>query len=207
MKVLLATKNRGKAEEFQELLRPFGWEIVTLDAFPGYEPPQETGQTFCENAAIKAVAAAQALGLPTLADDSGLEVDALDGAPGVYSARFAGPQATDEENNRLLLRKLAECPAEAPRKARFVCCLALAWPDGNVWTFTGEVRGEIVDHPTGTRGFGYDPLFWCPEIGKTFGEASAEEKNRVSHRRRALEALIRHLQAETRRDSALDWNE
>ncbi|MBX6396085.1 MAG: XTP/dITP diphosphatase [Alicyclobacillaceae bacterium] len=207
MKVLLATKNRGKAGEFQELLRPFGWELITLDAFPGYEPPQETGHTFCENAAIKAVAAARTLGLPTLADDSGLEVDALGGAPGVYSARFAGPRATDEENNRLLLAKLAECSAETPRTARFVCCLALAWPDGNVQTFTGEVRGRIVDRPSGTRGFGYDPLFWCPEIGKTFGEASAEEKNSVSHRRRALEALIRHLQTEVRRDSALDWSD
>ncbi|MDI3256530.1 MAG: RdgB/HAM1 family non-canonical purine NTP pyrophosphatase [Kyrpidia sp.] len=198
MDIVLATKNRGKAKEFDELLRPLGWRVSTLDSFARYEPPPENGATFCDNASSKAKAAAEALGLPALADDSGLEVEALGGRPGVYSARFAGPEATDEENNRLLLAELAHSGIPGPWKARFVCCLALAWPNDHVRTFLGEVRGWIVDRPRGKEGFGYDPLFWCPELGRTFGEASPAEKNRVSHRRKAMEALARDLGARGR---------
>lgn len=193
MKLVVATTNPGKRKEIEVLLAPLGWEIVSLNEFSEYNPPQETGRTFCENAVIKARAAAMALGLPAVADDSGLEVDALAGRPGVYSARFAGPGATDEENNRLLLARLADCPPHVPRTARFVCCLALAWPGGRVETFSGVVEGRVLEAPRGSSGFGYDPLFWSPELGKTFGEATPEEKNRVSHRRRALDRLVAYL--------------
>nr|WP_276716264.1 RdgB/HAM1 family non-canonical purine NTP pyrophosphatase [Kyrpidia tusciae] len=191
--VVLATHNKGKVREFREMLRPLGWDVFPLNAFPGYVPPPETGATFCENALIKARDAAERLGLPALADDSGLEVEALEGRPGVFSARFAGFGATDEENNRLLLAELERSPAPPPWAARFVCCLAWVEPSGETHTFHGETRGWILAQPRGSGGFGYDPLFWSPELQQTFGEAPPEAKNRVSHRKRALEALVQAL--------------
>lgn len=154
----------------------------------------ECGETYAENALLKARAALAATGLPSLADDSGLEVDSLSGAPGVRSARFAGPQATDEDNNRLLLARLADVPA-ARRTARFVCVAALALPAGEPVVTRGEVEGRILIAPRGSRGFGYDPLFYYEPFGSTFGEADSAAKNQVSHRGQAFRAMAAEVRA------------
>lgn len=199
MKLVLATSNPGKVREMAQHLAGLGLEVVSLAELGAAQIP-ETGKTFRENAELKAVAAAKATGLWALAEDSGLEVDALGGAPGVYSARYAGEGADDEENNRKLLRELEG--VEWPRRtARFRTVMVLASPRGEVWAVEGACEGIIVHEPRGSGGFGYDPLFWAPELGKTFAEASPEEKDRVSHRGRALRqmiALIRALAAEGR---------
>lgn len=199
MKLVLASSNPGKVREMAQHLAGLGLEVVSLAELGAAQIP-ETGKTFRENAELKAVAAAKATGLWALAEDSGLEVDALGGAPGVYSARYAGEGADDEENNRKLLRELEG--VEWPRRtARFRTVMVLASPRGEVWAVEGACEGIIVHEPRGSGGFGYDPLFWAPELGKTFAEASPEEKDRVSHRGRALRqmiALIRALAAEGR---------
>jgi len=199
VKLVLATSNPGKVREMAQHLAGLGLEVVSLAELGAAQIP-ETGKTFRENAELKAVAAAKATGLWALAEDSGLEVDALGGAPGVYSARYAGEGADDEENNRKLLRELEG--VEWPRRtARFRTVMVLASPRGEVWAVEGACEGIIVHEPRGSGGFGYDPLFWAPELGKTFAEASPEEKDRVSHRGRALRqmiALIRALAAEGR---------
>jgi len=178
------------------MLEPLGITLVGMDAFPDAEPPEETGSTFAENALLKARYAAQISGMPSLADDSGLSVDSLGGEPGVYSARFAGPDAGDGENNRELLRRMSGLIPEK-RKAGFVCVLALVLPDlqGNESerTWRGESRGVILDHPRGENGFGYDPLFLSDDLGVTFAEAKDMDKNRVSHRGRAIQAMLDDL--------------
>lgn len=186
MKLYAATSNPGKLREFQ-FAAGDGVEIVPA---PATDPPEETGATFEENAALKArVYSARAGGL-LFAEDSGIEVAALHGAPGVYSARFAGPNATDEDNNRKLIDSLR---GSADRRARYVCVIALA-EDGHVAAaFRGEVEGEIVDEPRGANGFGYDPHFFYPAFGATFAEVSPERKFEVSHRRRALDQLFAWL--------------
>ncbi len=184
-KFVLASHNQKKTLEIRDIIAPMGIELLNLADFPGAPIPEETGDTFRANAVIKAEAACAFTRLPCLADDSGLLVDALGGAPGVYSARFAGRHASDRDNNLLLLEKLAEIP-DKRRTARFECVIAVAIPKGATRTFCGETRGRILTAPRGTGGFGYDPLFLSDELGLTFGEAPGELKNRISHRSRAL---------------------
>lgn len=188
MKVVLATKNRGKAVEIGRILEGSGVEIISLEGFPDVALPPETGKTMRENALLKARAVAKATGLPALADDSGLEVDFLDGAPGVYSARYSGEKATDEENYRKLLREL-EGVAQGKRTARFRCAIALVGFDKDEHLFEGVFEGHITEAPRGGNGFGYDPVFLVPGTGKTSAELTPDEKNRISHRAKALDEL------------------
>jgi len=188
-KIVLASGNRHKLEEIQTMLKDFGFELVTMkDAGYGDEDIIEDGDTFEANSMIKALAVHKKLGFASLADDSGLMVDVLGGAPGVYSARFAGEPKSDENNNRLLLEKLAEIPDER-RTARFVTVLTLIMENGDVLTARGEVEGIIGHAPKGVNGFGYDPLFFVPHLNKTFAELTSDEKNALSHRGNALVAL------------------
>lgn len=182
--LLIATHNQGKLREYRALLADLPLTVVNLDEAGIAFDVDETGTTFAENALLKARAYAQATGLLTWADDSGLEVDALDGAPGVYSARYAGPGASDEDRYRKLVRELAAMPA-APRTARFRCVVALVTPDGQAYTTDGTCEGEIIDEPRGSHGFGYDPVFFLPELDQTMAELPPEVKNRISHRGRA----------------------
>ena len=185
MRVIVATGNKGKLLEFREALEPLGWE---LDVAPrGIPMPMEDGTTYEENSLIKAAGICHATRTAALADDSGLEVAALNGAPGVYSARF-GMVHTDLERNLYLLDLLRDTPG--PRRARFVSVITLAFPNGHVEAYRGEVEGELLEGPRGSSGFGYDPLFYYPELGKTFAELSTAEKRHVSHRGRALDKLL-----------------
>jgi XTP/dITP diphosphohydrolase len=186
--IYCATSNPGKLREFQ--LAAADFDIRPLTAKP--EPPEETGVTFEENAALKAVYYSRFAAGPLFADDSGLEVDALGGAPGVHSARYAGPDATDAGNNALLLKRLRTA---TNRAGRFVCAIALAEQGQLIRTFRGAVEGLILDAPRGTGGFGYDPLFYHEPFGCTFGEASLEDKMRASHRAQALDAMFAFLRA------------
>jgi len=181
--IVLATKNRNKVAEFEKLLQGYPVTITSLADYGPLPPVVEDGATFDDNAYKKSSHYARVLGLPALADDSGLVVDALDGAPGVRSARYAGEEATDEDNVRKLLEEMA---GKQDRKARFVCVLSLATPGGPALTWEASCEGEITEEPRGGGGFGYDPVFYSPELGKTFAEASMEEKNAVSHRGRAM---------------------
>lgn len=184
-KLVLASHNAKKAAELREIVAPLGFEVLTLADFPGTPEPEETGETFEENAIIKANSALAFTGLPSLADDSGLMVDALDGAPGVYSARFAGAAADDAANNALLLEKLKDTPPDR-RTARFVSVVAFARPRKEPLLFRGECEGFILNELRGAGGFGYDPLFFSADLHKSFAEASGADKNRISHRGRAL---------------------
>ena len=195
---LLATRSAGKLRELEPLIANAGIEVVTLERAGIPEVPDESAieafSTFEENALAKARYFLRVSGLPTLADDSGLEVDALDGNPGVRSKRWSGRHdltglALDEANNGELLRALHGATL---RRARYVCVAALATADGEL-TRRGEVQGEILEHPRGSGGFGYDPLFFATELAKTFGEASLIEKERVSHRGRAFRELLRAM--------------
>lgn len=186
MKFVFASHNKGKIQEVQEILAPFGIEIEPIPAdFPEIE---ENGTSFEENAEIKARAVCQATGLPAVADDSGLTVDALDGFPGIHSARWAGPEANDHDRNQLLLEKLLSVPEEQ-RGAQFVCVAACVFPDGRELAVRGQCRGTILGEEHGSGGFGYDPVFCVPEYGCTFGELASDVKNSISHRARAFTAL------------------
>lgn len=189
--LLVATTNKGKIREFAELLKPLGLEVVSPADFPGPVPEvEETGETFEANAALKARAYAEHYKLPALADDSGLAVDALNGAPGVYSARYGGPDASDADNVRKLLDALKDVP-DSKRQGAFVCVLCLALPGGSEKLFRGECRGVIAREPKGTGGFGYDPLFIHPDFGgRSFAEIAKDEKNRVSHRAEAVRKFV-----------------
>jgi XTP/dITP diphosphohydrolase len=188
LKLVIASSNPGKIREFRDALRRLDIDLLSA-ADVGLGPfPEETGASYEENALMKAGFAALGSGLPALADDSGIEVDALDGAPGIYSARFGGPM-TDGERLAHLLQKIRKVPRGA-RSASFVCTVVLATPGGEVVTFTGECRGEILQGPHGEGGFGYDPIFYSPELGKSFAQANTEEKARVSHRGRALRNFL-----------------
>lgn len=189
--MVVATTNRGKIREIEALLGGLGWDLRSQASFGVLEGVVEDEPTYAGNAVKKALAVATRVGHPALADDSGLEVDALRGAPGVLSARFAGPDATDVDNRRLLLRRLEGVPSEG-RSARFRCAIAIAVPSGASRVFEGEVTGRIRDSETGAAGFGYDPVFEIPELGRTFAELSEPDKNRLSHRGRAL-ALVRGM--------------
>jgi XTP/dITP diphosphohydrolase len=184
MRLLVATRNPGKVREYEHLLDGCGYDIVSLQNYPEIDV-EETGSSFEENARLKATQCARATGLFTLADDSGLEVDALDGAPGVYSARYAGVGASDAQRTHKLLAALCHVPA-GKRGARFRCVIALAWPDGRCESFEGKCEGEIAFEPRGSFGFGFDPVFYMPERGQTMAELPAEVKNQISHRARAM---------------------
>ena len=196
--IVLATKNAGKVKEFQQLLKNFPVEIKNLNDFGPIPEVEEDGATFDDNAYKKASFTAKVLGLPAIADDSGLVVEALDGAPGVRSARFAGENATDKENIEKLLH---EMEGISNRKAAFECVISIAVPSGPALTYEGRCEGEITVKPEGTSGFGYDPVFYYPEYGKTFAEISGEEKNKVSHRGRALQEVAAEF------DKVLAWLE
>lgn len=186
--LLIATLNTGKLREIRTLLAALPVRLRSLRDFPSTSEVEETGSTFAENAALKATAYAQQAGLWTVADDSGLEVYALGGAPGVFSARYAGANASDAERIELLLNELNKT-GDTARRARFVCVIALANPEGEIINLhTGLCEGHITDRPRGTHGFGYDPVFIPDGYQETFGELSREIKESISHRARALRA-------------------
>lgn len=191
-RLLIATSNPGKAREVCAMLSQVPLEIVTLSEFPKIEPPEEHGATFAGNAREKAIYYARATGLWSLADDSGLEVDVLNGRPGVLSARYADPSADDQRNNDKLVRELAGVPLEA-RTARFVCCVSLAEGSRELAAAMGTVEGLIVDESRGDNGFGYDPHFHVPSLSMTMAQMPAEVKNRISHRGQALRRMEHEL--------------
>ena len=184
--LVLATRNEGKIKEFRELLSGFDIEIKSLKDFGPIPPIIEDGETFDDNAYKKASGTAKLLGLPALADDSGLVVEALDGVPGVHSARYAGEGASDEANNLKLLRAME---GKKNRKARFECVISIAVPRGPALTYEGICEGQIALQTTGENGFGYDPLFYYPALTKTFAQMTRQEKNQVSHRGKAMAEL------------------
>jgi XTP/dITP diphosphohydrolase len=183
LQLVIATSNKGKTAEIRELLKGFPLEVKNLDDFGPIPPVVEDGLTFEENAYKKASFTARVLGLPALADDSGLCVQALGGAPGVFSARYAGENATDENRCEALL---SEMKGKSDRNAAFECVLSLAVPTGAALTYAARCEGRIAEKPSGTKGFGYDPIFFYPPLNKTFAQLTPAEKNRVSHRGKAL---------------------
>jgi len=194
VKLLIATRNRGKIDEIRALLGmglQKSVEVLTLPDLPNVPEPQEEGKMFAENARIKALHYAKEYKILCVADDSGLSVNALGGRPGVRSARYAGKQATDEENNALLLEELKPFPR--PWTAAFLCVAAAALPGRVIAEATGRVEGEIVPNPRGKNGFGYDPVFLVKGTGRTMAEHTTEEKNRISHRGQAIRILIAEL--------------
>ena len=186
MTLVIATRNAGKAAEIGDLLEDFPVRIKNIGDFGPIPEVEEDGHTFDDNAYKKASFAARVLGIPALADDSGLMVEALGGAPGVYSARYAGENATDEQRYRKLL---AEMKGKTHRKAAFECVLSIAVPGGPALTYEGRCEGEIAEEPAGQNGFGYDPIFYYPALGKTFGQLTRDEKSHISHRGKALREL------------------
>ena len=191
MKLLIASNNQHKIDEIKQILGNKFEQILSLSEAGIVCDPEENGKTFLDNALIKVRAVAKLTDMPVLGDDTGLCVDALNGAPGVHSARFAG----DHDNAKNRAKLLYELQDETNRKAHFSTAVALLYPDGRLVTAEGRVDGEILHAEGGTNGFGYDSLFYCNEIGKTFAEATAEEKNAVSHRGRALQKLAEKLQS------------
>jgi len=184
--LVIATRNKGKTSEIRDLLKDFPIEIKNLDDFGPIPQVEEDGTTFEENAYKKASFTARVLGFPAIADDSGLTVDALDGAPGIYSARYAGEHAGDEQRCAKLLK---EMEGISNRKAAFECVISIAVPTGPALTYEARCEGLIAQQPAGSNGFGYDPVFYYPPLGKTFAELTREEKNTVSHRGKALKEL------------------
>jgi XTP/dITP diphosphohydrolase len=191
VKLVVATRNAGKLKEIRRLLESSGIEVLGMESFVDLPEVVEDGETFRANAEKKARAVAQWTGCLALADDSGLEVAALGGLPGVHSAYYAGPVANDAANNVKLLEALADIAA--PRLAAFVCTMALCEPAGPCRFFVGRLEGEILATPRGAGGFGYDPLFLVPDFGKTLAELPLEEKNSISHRGRALRQVVEFL--------------
>ena len=188
--IVLATTNKGKTKEFKELLKDFPIEIKDLSDFGPIPEVIEDGETFDDNAYKKASFTAKVLGYPAMADDSGLCVEALDGAPGVYSARYAGDNATDAQNVDKLLDALKD---EENRKAAFECVISIAVPTGAALTYEGRCEGVLTREPAGDNGFGYDPLFFFPELNKTFAQLSIAEKGDISHRGKALKDVSREM--------------
>lgn len=187
-KILIATQNKGKAKEFQQLFSPLGFKVMSLLDVDDRIDVEEDGTTFRENAVKKAETICEIFKIPTLADDSGLIVDALDGRPGVYSARYAGEPKSDEANVQKVLEELKNVPEDL-RSARFHCCLALAQPNMETITVEGSCEGIITKEPIGENGFGYDPIMYIPNKAKTIAQLSEKEKNEISHRSIALEKL------------------
>ncbi len=194
--IVIATRNTGKTTEIRELLKGYPVDLKNLDDFGPIPPVVEDGITFEENAYKKASFTARVLGIPAIADDSGLVVEALDGSPGVYSARYAGENAQDADNTRKLLSDML---GVANRRAAFECVISLAVPSGAALTYEGRCEGLISESPSGTGGFGYDPVFFHPDSGKTFAEIGLEEKGKVSHRGRALKEMANEF------DKVLLW--
>lgn len=204
--LLVATSNLGKMREFKSLLSGLPLKLYSLKDFPEIVLPPEDGDTFAENALIKARAGLIATGLPTVADDSGLCVDFLGGAPGVHSARYAGSPASDEANNEKLLEDLRSVPIDL-RKAAFRCVIALCKPDLSYELFPGELQGIILENTIGSGGFGYDPLFLIPEYGKTLAELSLETKNCISHRGKASDLLKEYMKLDRKLFETIDDND
>jgi non-canonical purine NTP pyrophosphatase, rdgB/HAM1 family len=192
VKFLIATNNEDKLKEIRHILAQFGIEGISLKEAGVTSKPEETGATFEDNARIKALSGMEATGLPTVADDSGLMVEALHGAPGVYSARYAGENATDSDRINKLLYEMRDVPAGA-RDAKFVCAICCAFPDGNIINAHGECEGSIAFAPQGKGGFGYDPIFIEKTTGKSFALLAGEEKDRLSHRGKALAQFAKLL--------------
>ena len=199
MKILLATANKGKVIELEELLAGLEITVLSLSDFPDFPEVEENGQTFAENAFIKARAVAKMSKIISMADDSGLEVDALGGAPGVFSARYAGEPKSDERNIDRLLTELINV-TEPKRTARFRCCLAIVSPDGLERLTEGSIEGKILKARRGTGGFGYDPVFYLPELDKTMAELNLAEKNSLSHRAHAFRQAIPILKELVKKD-------
>jgi len=191
--IVLATQNRDKIKELRAIFAEFSVQVLTMEDFPGFPDVEETGKTLAENALLKAQAIHKFCAMPTIADDTGLEVDALNGAPGVYAARYAGEDATYADNVNKLLREMQNIK---DRTARFVTATTFVNSEQKI-TALGKIEGVICKTPKGSAGFGYDSIFFVPGINKTFAEMSAEEKNLISHRSRSLRALIEKLQSQS----------
>lgn len=187
--VIIASGNQGKLKEFKELMKDLAVEVKSLKDFPEIGDIEENGTSFAENAYIKAKAVYEATGCLSIADDSGLEVDALDGAPGIYSARYAGENKDDKANNEKLLKEMDAVPNEK-RGAQFHCAIVAIDKEGRRYDAEGIVRGEILRVPQGDNGFGYDPLFYIEEFGRTTAELSMDEKNKISHRGKAVRQIV-----------------
>ncbi len=195
MKIVTATKNKGKISEIIKKFRDLnisGIELLSLSEFPDMPDIIEDGSTFSENSLIKAKAVSAFTGLISIADDSGLSVDALDGRPGVLSARYGGNGIDDKSRNILLLEEMKDIPIEK-RNAKFVCVITLFFPDSRSYSVSGECNGIINFSPSGNNGFGYDPVFFLPEFNRTMAELSIEEKNKISHRGKAIDSLAELL--------------
>jgi XTP/dITP diphosphohydrolase len=193
MTIVLATTNKKKVEEMKRMFGGYNISFITLNSFPACPEVVEDGKTFRANALKKALAVSKFTGYPAVADDSGLEVEALGGAPGVFSARYEGDKARDIDNVRKLLREMRHLSSSTGREARFVCCIAFATPEGKHKTFTGYVRGIIGQKQKGFNGFGYDPVFYPEGHDRTFAEMTDLEKDRLSHRGRAMKKFYRYL--------------
>ncbi len=193
-KLLIASNNNGKIVEIKDLLKDLDIQLLIPDDIQLDQDVEETGHTYLENARLKALAFCKASGYVSLADDTGLEVKALDGAPGLHSKRYSpDPEATDADRRKLLLKNLSAYPH--PWEARFVCAVALAMPDGTLAEYQDNCNGEIIPHECGQNGFGYDRIFLFPELCKTMAELSLEEKNRISHRAKAVQGIIPYLKS------------
>ena len=192
-RIIIASGNQHKIEEFRTLFTPLGIQVISMQECGQFEDPQETGTTFAANAVIKAEALCAQLGCAVISDDSGLEIDALNKEPGVYSARYLGHDTSYEIKNQNLIERVAD---QADRTCRFACAIALARPDKPTEVFEGTVEGTVAFAPSGDKGFGYDPIFFYPPLGKTLAEASEEEKNEVSHRGKAMRLLMEYLHHE-----------
>ena len=193
MKVVLASKNKHKLAEISKITEKFGFELVLQSQLGVDIDVEETGTTFDENSFLKAEAVMKATGLPALADDSGIAVDALNGEPGIYSARYGFDETLDDWGRLLLLLKNAENVPDGQRQAQFVCVITMVTPEGETMQARGEIHGELLREPRGENGFGYDPIFYYPPMGKSTAEMSAEEKNQVSHRANALKIFNEKL--------------
>ena len=193
MKVVLASKNKHKLVEISKITEKFGFDLVLQSELGVDIDVEETGTTFEENSLLKAEAVMRATGLPALADDSGIAVDALNGEPGIYSARYGFDETLDDWGRMMLLLKNTEQVPDGQRQAKFVCVISFVTPEGRVIQARGEIHGELTREPRGENGFGYDPIFYYPPFGKTTAEASPEEKNEVSHRAVALKIFYEKL--------------
>ena len=196
MKVVLASKNAHKLVEIKQITDQFGFELVLQSELGVDIDVEETGTTFEENSLLKARAVMEATGLPALADDSGIAVDALNGEPGVYSARYGFDDTLDDRGRMMLLLKNTEHVPDGQRQAKFVCVISFITPDGKIIQARGEIHGELTRQPRGENGFGYDPIFYYPPFGKTTAELPAEQKNAVSHRGNALRIFYDKLKEE-----------
>ena len=196
MKVVLASKNAHKLVEIKQITDQFGFELVLQSELGVDIDVEETGTTFEENSLLKARAVMEATGLPALADDSGIAVDALNGEPGVYSARYGFDDTLDDRGRMMLLLKNTEHVPDGQRQAKFVCVISFITPDGKIIQARGEIHGELTRQPRGENGFGYDPIFYYPPFGKTTAELPAEQKNAVSHRGNALRIFYEKLKEE-----------